>query len=47
MLLTEFNEKKFAKTMWKEGHKDILTIMDEINNGNNTLEKLTALGFDA
>ena len=47
MLLTEFNEKKFAKTMWKEGHEDILTIMDEINNGNNTLEKLTALGFDA
>lgn len=63
MLLTEFNEKKFAKTMWKEGHEsglsegrasglsegheDILTIMDEINNGNDTLEKLTALGFDA
>ena len=21
MLLTEFNEKKFAKTMWEEGHE--------------------------
>ena len=42
MLLTEFNEKKFAKTMWKEGHEsafseghkfgysEVLTIMDEI-----------------
>lgn len=59
MLLTEFDEKKFAKTMWKEGHEsgytegrksgydEILKVMDEINNGNDTLEKLTALGYDA
>ena len=50
MLLTEFDEKKFAKTMWNEGHEsgcdEILNIMDEINKGNNTLEKLTALGYD-
>lgn len=55
MLLTEFDEKKFAKTMWNEGHEsgysegqeDILSIMDEINKGNNSMEKLTALGYDA
>lgn len=51
MLLTEFDEKKFAKSMWEEGresgHDDILSIMDEINKGNDTLEKLTALGYDA
>ena len=50
MLLTEFNEKKFAKTMWEEGHEsgcnEILKVMDEINNGNNTLDKLIALGYD-
>ena len=50
MLLTEFDEKEFAKTMWDEGHEsghnDILEIMDEINNGNDTVEKLTALGYD-
>ena len=55
MLLTEFDEKKFAKSMWEEGREtgytegrdDILNIMDEINKGNDTLEKLTALGYDA
>ena len=67
MLLTEFDEKKFAKSMWKEGHesgyaeghksgyaegceselKNILEIMDEINKGNDTVEKLVALGYDA
>lgn len=55
MLLTEFDEKKFAKTMWNEGHEsgymvcqdDIFDIMEQINKGNNTLEKLTALGYDA
>ena len=54
MLLTEFDEKKFAKFMWKEGHESgytegrelILEIMDEINKGNDTVEKLTALGYD-
>ena len=58
MLLTEFDEKKFAKTMWTEGHEsgfsegnesghnDIFDIMDEINKGNDTVEKLTALGYD-
>ena len=62
MLLTEFDEKKFAKTMWTEGHEsgyteghesgynsgstDVLNIMDAINQGNNTIEKLTALGYD-
>lgn len=58
MLLTEFDEKKFAKTMWDEGHEsgfseghqqghdDILTIKDEINKGNNTYEKLTSMGYD-
>ena len=59
MLLTEFDEKKFAKSMWEEGHesgyaegreselKNILEIMDEINKGNDTIEKLVALGYDA
>ena len=63
MLLTEFDEKKFAKSMWKEGHDSgyteghelgylecrdsILKIMDEIDNGNDTVEKLVALGYDA
>ena len=59
MLLTEFDEKKFAKSMWEEGHesgyaegreselKNILEIMDEINKGNDTVEKLVALGYDA
>ena len=59
MLLTEFDEKKFAKSMWKEGHesgyaegreselKNILEIMDEINKGNDTIEKLVVLGYDA
>ena len=55
MLLTEFDEKKFAKSMWEEGHESgylecrdsILKIMDEINNGNDTVEKLVALGYDA
>ena len=70
MLLTEFNEKKFAKTMWEEGHEtgyneghksgynegsesgykkehdEIFNIMDEINKGNNTLDKLVSLGYD-
>ena len=54
MLLTEFDEKEFAKTMWDEGHEsgvsecttNILAIMDEINNGNDTVEKLNALGYD-
>lgn len=39
MLLTEFDEKKFAKSMWKEGHESgytegresILGILDAIN----------------
>lgn len=55
MLLTEFDEKKFAKSMWKEGHESgytegresILGILDAINRGNDTVEKLTALGYDA
>ena len=70
MLLTEFNEKKFAKTMWEEGHEsgyssgysegresgysegresgyhEILKVMDEINKGNDTLDKLILLGYD-
>ena len=54
MLLTEFDEKEFAKTMWDDGHEsgvsegqsNILAIMDEINNGNDTVEKLNALGYD-
>ena len=86
MLLTEFNEKKFAQTMWEEGHEsgyneghksgysegresgyseghesgynegrksgykkahdDIFKIMDEINKGNETLDKLISLGYD-
>ena len=58
MLLTEFDEKEFAKTMWddgfSEGHEsgfsecktNILAIMDEINKGNDTVEKLTELGYD-
>ena len=51
MLLTEFDEKKFAKSMWEEGresgYENILEIMDEINKGNDTVEKLVALGYDA
>ena len=63
MLLTEFDEKKFAKSIWKEGHESgyteghnsgytegcesILEILDAINRGNDTVEKLTALGYDA
>lgn len=55
MLLTEFDEKKFAKSMWKEGHESgytegresILEILDAINRENDTVEKLTALGYDA
>ena len=83
MLLTEFDEKKFAKSMWEEGresgyteghesgyteghesgyteghesgytegresgYENILKIMDEINKGNDTVEKLVALGYDA
>ena len=55
MVLTEFDEKKLAKSMWEEGHESgylecrdsILKIMDEINNGNDTVEKLVALGYDA
>ena len=55
MLLTEFDEKKFAKSMWEEGHESgylecrdsILKIMDETSNGNETVEKLVALGCDA
>lgn len=55
MLLTEFDEKKFAKSIWKEGHESgytegresILGILDAINRGNDTVEKLTALGYDA
>ena len=63
MLLTEFDEKKFAKSMWEEGRESgyteghdfgytqgrdsILEIMDEINKGNDTIEKLVALGYDA
>ena len=62
MLLTDFNEKKFAKTMWEEGHEsgyssgysegrelgyhEILKVMDEINKGNDTLDKLVSLGYD-
>ena len=41
MLLTEFDEKKFAKSMWKEGHESgytegresILEILDAIKIG--------------
>lgn len=55
MLLTEFDEKKFAKSIWKEGHESgytegresILEILDAINRGNDTVEKLTALDYDA
>lgn len=55
MLLTEFDEKKFAKSIWKEGHESgytegresILEILDAINRRNDTVEKLTALGYDA
>lgn len=63
MLLTEFDEKKFVKSIWKEGHESgyteghdsgytegresILGILDAINRGNDTVEKLTALGYDA
>ena len=63
MLLTEFDEKKFAKSMGKEGHESgyteghnsgytegresILEILDAINRGNDTVEKLTALDYDA
>lgn len=43
--------KKFAKSMWEEGresgYENILEIMDEINKGNDTVEKLVALGYDA
>ena len=50
MLLTEFDEKKFAKTMWTEGYESgsnvVIRIMKEINKGNDTVEKLTALGYD-
>ncbi len=50
MLLTEFDEKKFAKTMWTEGHEsgsnEVLDILEAINHGNDTVEKLTALGYD-
>ena len=62
MLLTEFNEKEFAKTMWEEGREsgqssgysegresgyhEILKVMDEINKGNDTLDKLILLGYD-
>ena len=53
MLLTEFDEKKFAKSIWKEGHESgytegresILEILDAINRGNDTVEKLTAFGL--
>ena len=55
MLLTEFDEQKFANSIWKEGHESgytegresILEILDAINRGNDTVEKLTALGYDA
>ena len=71
MLLTEFDEKKFAKSIWKEGHESgyteghdsgyteghnsgytegcesILEILDAINRGNDTAEKLNALRYDA
>ena len=63
MLLTEFDEKKFAKSMWKEGHESGYTEGHDsgytegrrINSGNSgcdqqgndTVEKLTALGYDA
>lgn len=63
MLLTEFDEKKFAKTMKRDGYaeglsdgisqgisqnQDItISILYEIHNGNNTVESLTALGYDA
>ena len=51
----KFDEKKFAKTIWEEGHESgytegresILEILDAINRGNDTVEKLTALGYDA
>ena len=54
MLLTEFDEKKFAKTMWKEGHESgfksgsekIIEMLGDIKKGNNTVEKLTNLGYD-
>ena len=50
MLLTEFDKKEFAKTMWDDGFSEgqniILAIMDEINKGNDTVEKLTELGYD-
>ena len=50
MLLTEFDEKEFAKTMWDDGFSEgqniIFAIMDEINKGNDTVERLTELGYD-
>ncbi len=42
MLLTEFDEKKFAKSMWEEGHES-----GYLECGNDTVEKLVALGCDA
>ena len=55
MLLTEFDEKKFAKNIrnegFDEGHKlgneEVLQITDSINKGYDTLEKLTSLGYDS
>ena len=55
MLLTEFDEKKFAKNIrnegFDEGHKlgneEVLQIMDSINKGYDSLEKLTSLGYDS
>lgn len=54
MLLTEFNEKLFKKTTFNEGMSVgytegisvVKNIMAEINNGNDTFDKLTALGYD-
>ena len=39
MLLTESG--------YTEGRESILGILDAINRGNDTVEKLTALGYDA
>lgn len=35
MLLTEFDEKKFAKSMWKEGHESGYTEGRESILGNS------------
>lgn len=39
--------KKFAKSMWEEGRESGYENILEINKGNDTVEKLVALGYDA